>query len=55
MKKKNTTHTVTFICGVFSVQSGYISNHKPYVTSFRHGIIGAISPAFAMNLEKINE
>ncbi|WP_411907422.1 hypothetical protein, partial [Salmonella enterica] len=55
MKKKNTTHTVTFICGVFSVQSGYISNHKPDVTSFRHGIIEAISPAFAMNLEKINE
>lgn len=54
MKKKHNAYGNVYLRR-FSVQSGYISNHKPYVTSFRHGIIGAISPAFAMNLEKINE
>lgn len=46
---------VTFICGVFSVQSAYISNPKPVVTLPYSEVIGARSPAFAMNLEKINE
>lgn len=55
MKKKNTTRTVTFIYGVFSVQSAYIYNPKPDVTFRYSEVIGARSPAFAMNLEKINE
>ncbi|EOQ27322.1 octaprenyl-diphosphate synthase [Citrobacter sp. KTE32] len=55
MKKKNTTCTVTFIYGVFSVQSAYIYNPKPDVTFRYSEVIGARSPAFAMNLEKINE
>lgn len=54
-EEKNTTRTVTFIYGVFSVQSAYIYNPKPDVTFSYSKVIGARSPAFAMNLEKINE
>ncbi|WP_212751098.1 hypothetical protein, partial [Escherichia coli] len=53
-KKKHTTCTVTFISAIFSVQSPYITNHKPYVDFVQRKVIGAKSQAISMNFEKIN-